>query len=560
MKESDCNKTQIFYPKTKRCINKNTKKAIEYLFNNGNSSINKLYEMVDGKIVKRCEKTKIRNPETKRCVKVKISKKEKSKKVEDIKKAKKVINAIDFLYDKGDKAIHTLYEKVDGKLVKKCEKPNVRSVNTNKCIKPKINKSVSLDKKIEAVKKARKAIIPFANRISADIYHRNKYLMLMRRELKNRSVGCMRIYKKNLDKTFSYRIGNRIILKKRIGTDSVYGIVYLSEFREKEKKVFTFASKVYEYVEKRAKMELELLTKMTNLVRMDMCPHFPILYGYVMCEKISNFDNDSFVKSNPKDKSFSKNLKNYPDLIKINKDKKIITTFNELANGDLWNFLKVYGTNTKILINAIIQKLLSIMFFNYYTSRIHSDCHPGNFLYHKIKQGGYFHYNLFGKDYYLENLGILWVIWDFDLSKTLNDAMAIHKVYKTKSDYIRILSAYLPMVYNGYCRDTNILLNNKLLEFTYKIYYHHEKFYENFNNKKGFLNTIKNIFKKKEEKEKKVEKVYNAESLKEYILSLPLLLSDIKVDGINYLLKTLPKGATIINKSPYKMSKTELFK
>jgi hypothetical protein len=415
---------------------------------------------------------------------------------------------------------------------------------------------VSLGKKIEAIKKARKSIIPFANRISADIYHRNKYLMLMRRELKNRSVGCMRIYKKNLDKTFSYRIGNRIILKKRIGTDSVYGIVYLSEFREKEKKVFTFASKVYEYVEKRAKMELELLTKMTNLVRMDMCPHFPILYGHVICEKISKFDNDSFVKSNPKDKSFSKNLKNYPDLIKINKDKKIITTFNELANGDLWNFLKVYGTNTKILINAIIQKLLSIMFFNYYTSRIHTDCHPGNFLYHKIKPGGYFHYNLFGKDYYLENLGILWVIWDFDLSKTLNDAMAIHKVYKTKSDYIRILSAYLPMVYNGYCRDTNILLNNKLLEFTYKIYYHHEKFYENFNNKKGFLNTIRNIFKK----EKKVEKVYNAESLKEYILSLPLLLSDIKVDGINYLLKTLPKGATIINKSPYKMSKTELFK
>jgi hypothetical protein len=510
MKESDCNKTQIFYPKTKRCIKKDTKKAIEYLFSNGNSSINKLYEMVDGKIVKKCEKTKVRNPETKRCVKVKISKKEKT--IEPIKKV-----------------------------------PKVKKVNKI----PIVNKSVSLGKKIEAIKKARKSIIPFANRISADIYHRNKYLMLMRRELKNRRVGCMRVYKKNLDKTFSYRIGNRIILKKRIGTDSVYGIVYLSEFREKEKKVFTFASKVYEYVEKKAKMELELLTNMTNLVRMDMCPHFPILYGYVMCEKISNFDKDSFVKSNPKDKSFSKNLRNYPDLIKINKDKKIITTFNELANGDLWNFLKVYGTNTKLLINAIIQKLLSIMFFNYYTSRIHSDCHPGNFLYHKIKPGGYFHYNLFGEDYYLENLGILWVIWDFDLSKTLIEAMAIQKVHYTKPDYLRILSAYLPAKYNGYCRDINILNNTKLLEFTYRIYYHHVKFYEN---KKSVLDTIKNFFKKNE------ENTYNIQSLKQYILSLPMLLSLIQVDGINYLLKKLPEGATIINKSPYKMSRTELFK
>jgi hypothetical protein len=520
MKEEDCNKTQIFYPKTKRCIKKDTKKAIEYLFTKGNTTINKLYELVDGKIVKKCEKPKIRNPESKRCVKDKNV------------KIKKTINS--------------LYKKVD----EKKENPNVINVKTKKRVKTEIAKSVSLGKKIEAIKKARKAIIPFANRISADIYHRNKYLILMRRELKNRKVGCMRVYKKNLDKTYSYRIGNRIILKKRIGTNSVYGIVYLSEFREKEKKLFTFASKVYEYVEIRAKMELELLTKMTDLVRMDMCPHFPILYGYVLCEKISNFDKDSFVKSNPKAKSASKNLNNYPDLIKKNKDKKIITTFNELANGDLWNFLKLNGTNTKLLINAIIQKFFSIMFFNYYTSRIHTDCHPGNFLYHKIKAGGYFHYNLFGEDYYLENLGILWVIWDFDLSLTLEDAMLDKKFFNTQPDYLRVLNAYIPARYNGYCRDIDILNNKKLFEFTYRIYNHHIKYFEA---KKGILASIKNIFNKN-------ENAYNIKSLKEYIIYLPTLLSNIKIDNIYYLLKKLPKGATIINKSPYKMSLNELFK
>ena len=39
-----------------------------------------------------------------------------------------------------------------------------------------------------------------------------------------------------------------------------------------------------------------------------------------------------------------------------------------------------------------------------------------------------------------------------------------------------------------------------------------------------------------------------------------MLLSLIQVDGINYLLKKLPAGATIINKNPYNMSRTELFK
>jgi hypothetical protein len=147
MKEKDCKENQILNPKTKRCINKDSKKAIEYLFNIGDKTIHKLYELVDEKIVKRCDKDKIRNLKTKRC----------------------------------------------------------------------INKPVSLDKKIEAIKKIKKALIPFKNRVSADIYHRNKYLILMRRELKNKKEGCLRIYKQNPDGSYIYRIGNRIILKERIG-------------------------------------------------------------------------------------------------------------------------------------------------------------------------------------------------------------------------------------------------------------------------------------------------------------------------------------------------------
>ena len=523
MKESDCDKTQIFYPKTRRCIKSDTKKAIEYLFLKGDKTINNLYEMVDGKIVRKCVKPKVRNPESKRCIKEKVIKKvPKVLEKEVIKKVPKVL-------EKKKKVSKVLEKEVINKVPKALE-----------------NKPSSLGKKIEAIRKVRKALTPFVNRVSADIYHRNKYLILMRRELKNNHLGCIRVYKKNADKTFSYRIGNRIILKKRIGTDSVYGIVYLSEFREKEKKIFTFASKVYEFVKQKAEMELDILHKMTDIVRMDICPHFPILYGYVICKKIDNFDNDSFVKSNSKDKSVSQKIRKFPDLIKKNKKSIIITLFNELANGDLWNFIKKYGTNTIFLVNAIIQQFLSIMFFNYHTGRIHLDCHPGNFLYHIIKPGGYFHYNIFGEDFYLENIGILWVIWDFDLSKKLDQALEIYKYKFFTNDYLRVLAAYLPVKYNGYCENTIILDNTKLLDFTYILHQHQLKF---FDKRKDVISAFN-----------KQELTFNTKSLKDFIYSLPLLISNIKVDGKYYFLRKLPIGANIINKKPYTMTKEELFK
>ena len=502
MKESDCDKTQIFYPKTKRCIKKDTKKAIEFLFNNEDKTIKKLYEMVNGKIIKKCEKPKVRNPDTKRCV----------------KPTAKILTEI-----------------------KKSLKPtNILLTKAKKSVK----KPASLNTKINAIKKARKALSPFINRVSADIYHRNKYLILMRRELKNKREGCIKVYKQNPDKTYSYRIGNRIILKKRIGTDSVYGIVYLSEFREKEKKIFTYASKVYEYVEKKAKMELELLNKMAELVRMDMCPHFPLLYGYVICDNVGKFPIDSYEKTNKKDKNVSQKLIKFPELIRRNINSKIITTFNELANGDLWNYIEKYETDNVFIVNALIQILLSIMFFNYHMNRIHMDSHPGNFLYHKVKAGGYFHYELFGENYYLENIGILWVIWDFDLSKTLDEAMEIYKVKRQTNDYFRIIKAFLHPKYNGYCRNVYVCNNTSIIDFALKISNHNQFFFNP-------TDIMKQLFGKAEG--------YSKKTLKEYILKLPEILSDNKLDNRYILLKKLPEGAKVINKNPYKMTKDNLF-
>lgn len=483
MREEDCNKTEIFNPKTRRCIGKNTKQGIEILFNKDDKEIHKLYEKVNGKIVKKCKKPKIRNPETNRCV----------NKIKEIKKRE------------------------------------------NK--KSKIN---SLELKIDAIKRVKKALSPFINRVSGNIYHRNKYLILIRRELNKRknANSCMKVYKENNDGTYQYRIGNKIILKKRIGSDSVYGIVYLSEFREKTKKLFTFASKIYKFDTYKTTNELMLLTKFTNLVRKDECPHFPITYGYIICDDITDLNYpDSFIKSNSKDKSISQRFSKYPLLIQENlyeNSQKFITTFNELANGDLWNFFRLYGGNTKLLLNALIQQLLAIVFFYNYTNLLHTDTHPGNFLFYKIKSGGYFHYKLFGIDYYVENLGFLWVIWDYDLSYPIKLNFRT-KRYKTMTDFMKLIKCYKIDKKGGYNDIESVEKNMKLYNIINNFVSKFIKFYDiNFFDIFTLRNFITNLPNKLYEFNKKIPKI---------------LLKNNEISG-----------KKIINKNPYEISLDTLFK
>jgi hypothetical protein len=102
----------------------------------------------------KCTKDKIYNKETKRCIK------------KDSKKG------VELLYEMNDKKTHKLYEKIDGKIIKKI------TGGTN---------SIDMEKKVAAIKRVKQILSqPFINRVSADIYRRNNYLVLMKRELKDK--------------------------------------------------------------------------------------------------------------------------------------------------------------------------------------------------------------------------------------------------------------------------------------------------------------------------------------------------------------------------------------
>ena len=327
--------------------------------------------------------------------------------------------------DKNDKK-----DKKDNKLTKRdiCNK-----WLANKNINPETSRSIketgAIYKKLlkecspkplninDAANKIKRLFNPYIKRITANISDRIGYYMIIRRYLKSikESNNCVRLY--NIDEKTNkpiFRIGRNIILDKQIGSDSAFGIVFLSHYKTNVKygnrfdKLNKFAVKITDQSEYNKK-EIEILEKLTNIVRKEICPHFPISYGYLECSNPllkSNISNDYSIVKDMNNTFF--NINPY-----ITNKTKLYIQINELASGDLSNLLS--SSDKRDELNIIAQTLISIMFFHNLTNSFHNDAHTGNFLYHKIKPGGYFHYNIYGKDYYLENQGYLWVIWDFGI-------------------------------------------------------------------------------------------------------------------------------------------------
>lgn len=246
------------------------------------------------------------------------------------------------------------------------------------------------------------------------------------KHLKNDPNNCISVKHGNI------KIGSNIILDNRIGSKSAWGLAFLSHYFISNSKQLIFATKIVDSSKMNNLLEYNVLKFLTLLnLEKQICPHFPMCYGALKCD------------------DYTKRLIDHKiDLGKLKK-KKLIFIFSELANNNLNNLLK-NNFNHKIILNAIAQILISIMFFNKYAKSFHRDGHSGNFLYHEIKPGGYFHYIINGVDYYIENLGYLWVIWDFGLivpfskfkdNSRTKDVLLLNNDYAINYDYNKTLSS-----------------------------------------------------------------------------------------------------------------------
>ena len=298
-------------------------------------------------------------------------------------------------------------------------------------------------------------------------FNENKCLVTAKRKINNNETSIIKR---------SYYLGDtQIFLKKRMGNNSRYGTIFLSTYNNNK-----FAIKLSPITHQNFR-EIILIKKLSKITEEDKNPHFILNYKFFICN----------------------NKLEITDLPRLIQKNDYYININELVNGTFKDFLNF--TSSILLLNALQQILIAILSFHYFTNGyFHNDCHSKNFLYLKIKPGGYFHYRIYNKDIYIKNLGFIWFIWDFGLVRTRE------KYIKRKlEDYFRILYGFLK--YENYNSNSN---NTIVIKSVLKIL----KFKKNY--KSFFGNSDKLFF--------------------EELFKIPKLF--------NY---TIPSMGTIINKNPY---------
>lgn len=215
-----------------------------------------------------------------------------------------------------------------------------------------------------------------------------------------------------------YTIENIIDLERRIGTDSVNGVIYKTSVKNMLGRSPMVAKLMQKY-DTGNKNEVEINKKVSaNIISRKLSRHF--LFTYKVFECTNWLDN-----------------KDTPSLIR---NEEYFVCLNELAHGDLVGLCenRMFLENDEIVINVACQSLLAIATFHK-MGLVHQDTHWGNFLYQLIEnKKGYYHYLINGKNYYLKSCCYNVMIYDFGNAVTYNARQKL----KANEDYRKILEAF----------------------------------------------------------------------------------------------------------------------
>ena len=432
-KLKNCNENQIRNPKSLRCVNKNGRlgQLIITLLNLKDLPINKINRFSPKEINKFIiSLTSSSNKKQKEKLKPSLIKtdekiKQLQKLIEELKKQTKSEIKLSPLLKKHKENFKPSLIKIDEKSI-----------------------STSSNKKI-------------INHVSSNIFDRINYYKKLISNLNishTQNKFCIRLIKfDSINNTPIFKInGTSIILKNKIGIDNINNVLFSSFFKDKNNKLFKFSTKIILNNDK-SNHEITIFSKISNCVLNNKCPHFPFIYKTLKCDRFSNFEkfNDDKIPFKKDDLSF------YPRIIRLNPNKSFITILSELANGDLKMFIDdntIIGNEYQI--NTLVQILFSLMFFYKEVKCFHNNSNLNNFLFHKINSGGYYHYKFFDNDYYLENIGYLWLISNFSETISFNDAK--FNYIPTNNDFINIINSFISSDVNNKINTTTKLAFNQL--------------------------------------------------------------------------------------------------
>ena len=115
--------------------------------------------------------------------------------------------------------------------------------------------------------------------------------------------------------------------------------------------------------------------------------------------------------------------------------KNRLSLYNEYANyGDFNSWAKQTHSN-EIWFNAFFQITLGLIALKRYFNMLHTDFHMGNILVQKVKSGGFWTYKLNGFNYYVPNLGYIFLLSDFGFA-WIPEKLYIPWHYKQRLSYV----------------------------------------------------------------------------------------------------------------------------
>lgn len=203
-------------------------------------------------------------------------------------------------------------------------------------------------------------------------------------------------------------LGDAIAMQKRFGSPSAFGEAWIgytfkNGYKIAVKKMPLGVNDMVEsYTEKQllsgdsAWAEMAAMLFSTLLVMAKVCPNLPVLYKYFWCPKCK-FVNKS---------------------IRGKKERPCLLVVNELADGDLKQYLEKRPEiwNNQLIDNCVFQIVAGLYALEKFYNMSHNDLHYGNVLVHEITPGGFWHYKIDGQNYYVPNLGYVFVLWDLGMA------------------------------------------------------------------------------------------------------------------------------------------------
>lgn len=254
----------------------------------------------------------------------------------------------------------------------------------------------------------RKALSPVLKKDAADVPKRLKEYAMVKNYMS--SVPPCLTSKPN----GKFFLGDRIDLTKRIGSPSVYGIVYLTKGMGFGR-LLKVATKCMAVSPDNTK-EIQVLNALTDEVKRSGFQHFPLFYFNKKCNVPLCQQQDADCPA---------------EFLK----QPYYVVMSELAQGDLKSWLHEDTHKLTEYTSALFQIYMALAKFHS-MGLSHNDAHWGNFLYHKVKPGGYWWYKAGSHHFYIKNTGQLWVLWDFGFAKKHSSPTYMC------SDFRRITSAF----------------------------------------------------------------------------------------------------------------------